>query len=219
MLQRLLSFRRALSSLIYDVVYKQGHQYLIIINKVKEALKKALNVLDIDLEIFELVTFINEKGEFIHIFPDFRGEAAQPSLDREIEEVETWYQFYLEDFEEQHMDKDDFFKEKNIPESFQAFVYTKDEKGNIDGIVFQGYSSRIDRDLALARQGREFWWGTRRPVKVDNLQKEMWVYVVETDIDRDTGKRVEKPKLRVKGRLREVYKARGKEKEKIFPFP
>jgi hypothetical protein len=45
----------------------------------------------------------------------------------------------------------------------------------------------------------------------------MWVYVVETDYDRDAGERIVNPELRVRGKLREVFKVKGKEMEKIFP--
>jgi hypothetical protein len=200
-----------LSTLIYDVVFKQDHQYLIIIDKATETLRKALDVLDVDFEIFEFVTFTNQKGDKAYVFPDFREEAAHPP-----EENETWYQFYFDDVEELNIDKETFFKEKNIG-LFQAFVYTKDKEGKIDGIVFQGYRSRLDRDLRGRKNENEFRWGTRRPVKLDNLRVGMWVYVVETDYDRDAGERIVNPELRVRGKLREVFKVKGKEMEKIFP--
>lgn len=42
--------------------------------------------------------------------------------------------------------------------------------------------------------------------------------MVETDYDRDTGESIKNPKLRVRGKLREVYKVKGKEREKSFQF-
>ena len=202
-----------LSTLIYDVVFKQDHRYLIIIDRVTETLKEALNILNVDFKIFEFVTFINQKGDKAYAFPNFRDEAAQPP-----EESETWYQFCFDDVEELDIDKETFLREKNIG-FFQAFVYTKDKEGKIDGIVFQGYRSRLDRDLGGRKNKNEFQWGTRRPVKLDNLRVGMWVYVVETNIDGDTGEKIKNPKLRVRGKLREVYKERGKKRERIFPSP
>jgi len=118
-----------LSTLIYDVVFKQDHRYLIIIDRVTETLRKALNVLNIDFELFEFVTFTNQKGDKAYVFPDFREEATHPP-----EENEIWYEFHFDEVEELNIDKETFFKEKNIG-PFQAFVYTKDEGGKIDGIV------------------------------------------------------------------------------------
>lgn len=211
------SVYRDLSSLIYQVVYEQEHQYLIIIDRITELLEKALSLLDINTRIFEFITFVNDEGRYAYLFQDFRGEVDQVSMRQEHEPLETWYDIYLEDIEEPNIDKESFLNEKKISNPPQAYTYTRSENGEIDGIVFQGYSSRLDRDLARYRETGEFSWGTRKPIKLSNLHKGMWVYVVETNIDGDTGKQVERPKLRVKGRLKEVYKVRGKKKEKIFP--
>lgn len=88
----------------------------------------------------------------------------------------------------------------------------------MDDIVFQGYCSRLDRDLRGRKNKNEFRWETRKPVKLDNLKAGMWVYVVETDYDRDTGEKIKNPKLRVRGKLKEIYKVKDKEQEKTFPI-
>lgn len=129
------------------------------------------------------------------------------------EKEEIWNTFYFEPEEVSNMTKEDFFKMHRI-KAFQAYAYIRNSSGEITGIVFQGYKSRIDRHL---KEGR-YRWGTRKAINANNLKMDMRVFVVETDYDLDTRERVIKPRLRMAGRLKEVFAEKnGKNVRKIFP--
>lgn len=80
--------------------------------------------------------------------------------------------------------------------------------------MFQGYKNRLDKHI---KQGR-FRWDTRRPIRTSKLKVGMNVFVFETNYDLDTGEILTKPKLRMKGKLREVWQEVDDKKiEKLFP--
>jgi hypothetical protein len=81
-------------------------------------------------------------------------------------------------------------------------------------IAFQGYKNRIDRDLA----NNVYWWSTKQPVRIESLRKEMKLYIMGTNIDGDTGIKVDKPKVGIEGLLTEVWLMRNDDKlKKVFP--
>lgn len=212
------SVYRNIDHLLNEVLNTQEHQYLIVIDRVTDALTSALSKLKLNIRLHPINTFANESNEYVFLFPDFRDQTAEPAEPSGSKDsVETWYQFYMTDVEEMSMSKEDFLKERKIA-PFQGFTYTRDQAGNIDGIVFQGYRNRIEKDqMILKTNPEQFWWGTRRPIKLENLFVGMQVFVLETDYDMDTGRRTENPQVRVHGKLREVLKARADAKERLFP--
>lgn len=109
------------------------------------------------------------------------------------------------------LDKSTFLEKHHIG-LVRGFVYTRNETGEIDGVVFLGYKSRIDKHLKKGIKS----WNTARPISTKNLKEDMWVYIGETDYDLDTRKQTINPKIRVKGRLKKVYRVLGKEKKKCF---
>jgi len=130
-----------------------------------------------------------------------------------LEEGQIWNVFYFEPLKAPNITKKAFFKEHKI-KSLLAYAYTTDTRGEITGIVFQGYKSRIDKNMKLKLN----CWDTRHEVKIGNLKVNMKVYVLETTYDLDTGERVQKPRLRMLGRLKEVWREKnGKKIEKLFP--
>ncbi|MEM3389844.1 MAG: hypothetical protein QW506_02760 [Thermoproteota archaeon] len=123
--------------------------------------------------------------------------------------LKTRYAFLFEPEPVPDMSKQEFIKKYGITPP-QAYTFVKNEQGEIEGIVFQGYRSRIDKQL----ERKEYSWDTEKKVDVKKLHKGMTVYVLETDYDADTNERIEKPKLRIVGRLKEVWRV---QKKKLFP--
>ncbi|MBO3798319.1 MAG: hypothetical protein QW506_00520 [Thermoproteota archaeon] len=205
----------SVDALIYELVYNRRHSLLVIIDEIDEDLKKAQKLINADIKVVKVSAYTKAgadrlEDDYALLFTELYEERPQATIEGE---VETWYDFFFEPEQVPDEDKESFFKRHGI-NPFQAYVYIRNEFGEIEGIVFQGYKSRIDAHLAEGR----YVWGTRRPVNVENLSEGMKVYVVETDYDVDTGKRIEKPKLRMVGRLKEVWLTRNGQKiEKLFP--
>lgn len=130
------------------------------------------------------------------------------------EEEEVWNAFYFDPFDRvPKITKEKFFQKHGI-KTFVAYAYLRDPKGEITGIVFQGYKNRIDDHIEANRHT----WGTRKSINAGRLKVGMNVYVVETVYDLDTGEKLENPMLRMAGTLREVWLEKQDEKvEKLFP--
>lgn len=139
-------------------------------------------------------------------------ESTKPVLE---EGKEIWNVFYFDPLDKvPSVTKEDFFKAHKI-KALQSYKYIKDSSGEITGIVFQGYKSRIDKHIKSGK----YRWDTRRPIRTSNLKIGMQVFVVETDYDLDTGEKLAKPRLRMAGKLKEVWQEKDNEKiEKLFPY-
>ncbi len=154
-----------------------------------------------------------------HEIKPFKQEVKETHLmeeneiTEEVPEDEIRYDFIFEFIEDPKWDKQQFFDEYGI-KFVQAYVYTKRE-GKITGIVFQGYKSRIENAL---EKGTASSWDTTKSVGIENLFVGMDVYVTETNYDGDTNKRTDDPKVRIRGKLKEVNKMKsGRKVEKLFP--
>jgi len=206
-----------LHDLTYQLIFKQTHEILLIADKISAAWMTAIEKLNFPVRPLELSTFVPDDSESpfedcIHLIPSFREDIGE---ERAYDE-EIWYRCYLNEITTPDIPKQTFFEKHGLT-LFQAFAYTRDSDGKITGLVFQGYRNRIDRDLSGSRD--QIWWGTRAPIKIDNLYVGMPVYVVETEYDVDQHKRVENPKVRIQGKLREVYRVRGAQRQLLFPQP
>jgi len=101
----------------------------------------------------------------------------------EEDEVNIRYEYVYDHIEDPKWDKKQYFEENGI-KSVQGPVYFK-KQGKIEGIVFQGYRSRIERDLKKGGSS----WDTSRSLNIENLFVGMDIYVIETNDDKDTVKR------------------------------
>jgi len=197
----------SVSKLLQQVIFEQDLEVLIVIDRDSDELQKALNKLNISCHSIEFETFARGDKlteDHLHRFSKLNEVALEPS--------EAWFEVAFDFLDDPKLDKKHFLKKHKIS-AVQAFAYTRDETGEIDGIVFQGYKNRIERALKKGIKS----WDTAKPIRTDNLKEGMRIYIGETDYDLDTGEHVKKPKIRVRGRLKEVYRVLGKEKEKIFP--
>jgi hypothetical protein len=65
---------------------------------------------------------------------------------------------------------------------------------------------------------KKTWAETARPVDPTSYIIDMDVYIGETLWDGDTGEKVDDPKYRIKGKLKEIYRIDGGKETKIFPL-
>jgi hypothetical protein len=117
-----------------------------------------------------------------------------------------WYTVCFKLIDTPNTSKERFLHEYGI-KLVRAYAYTKNEQGELTGIVFIGYRNRIDKNLKKER----YRWGTQRKMKSKNLHKGMKIYIVETKKDEDTSKTDKNPKLRVVGSLNEMWLCRSKD--------
>jgi len=197
----------SVSKLLQQVIFEQDLQVLIVIDRDSEALQKALSKLTISCNSIEFETFVRGDKlteDHLHRFSKLNEVALEPT--------EAWTELAFDFLDDPKIDKKHFLKKHKIS-TVQAFAYTRDKSGKIDGIVLQGYKNRIERALKKGIKN----WDTAKPIRTNNLRKGMWIHIGETDYDPDTGEHVKNPKIRVRGRLKKVYRIVGKKKEKIFP--
>jgi hypothetical protein len=203
---------RNIDSLIDNLIEK--HSILVIIDEIDDDLRKAVELLRADIKTIQFSAYQKEddKGlnkDYVIWFTDIYSEKTT-FADKGIE---TYYRFYYDLKSTPNLDKNEFLRQHGIG-TFQGYAFIRDANGENKGIAFQGYKNRIDRDLA----NKEHWWSIKRPVRTESLRKGMQLYVMETNIDGDTGIRVDKPKVRIEGLLTEVWLMRDNDKlKKVFP--
>lgn len=204
----------SISDLIYKVVFEIPKSLVIIIDKINDELKEVVekNISKFsDTKVVEFKTYVRTEGkkrQFIHEF-----EPLLEKVGEEKEEVGTWYKLNLSNVQYLQERRVTFDKKHKISKYAQGFVYSKNKKNEIDGIVILWYKSNIDR---LVKEGREYA-ATGKPIDVKNLELGMDVFLVELQYDRNINKRIGDPKARVHGKLDEVIRVDGDTETRIFP--
>jgi hypothetical protein len=209
-----------LDALIYDLVYRLSHTVLIVMDEKSEVLRQVQDLLRVPVRIIEFKTYVADlekglKSEHIHRFEPLiepEGEITRPTID-------TVYRFDYDVVEEPNTPRQEFEKKYGLPKRIQGYNYIRNEDGEVTGIVFAGYKSPIDEHIKEYRKEIPYpiWWRTRRPVDVSNLKVGMDVYVLDAYIDRALGKKTPSPKVKLKGKLREVYREDAGKETRIFP--
>jgi hypothetical protein len=192
----------------------ERHSILVIIDEIDDDLLKAVELLRADIKTIQFSAYQKEdegglNKDYVIWFTDIYSEKTT-FADKGIE---TYYRFYYDLKSTPDIDKNEFLRQHDIG-VFQGYAFIRDANGENKGIAFHGYKNSIDRNLA----NKEYWWSTKRPVRTESLRKGMELYVMETNIDGDTGIRVDKPKVRIEGSLTEVWLMRDNDKlKKVFP--
>jgi len=201
----------SIPDLIYDMVFMRPKSLAIIIDAIRDDLRTVVknNISKFsDTKLIEFKTYcktVNGKKKFIHRFKPLFEEVGEVE-----EDVRTWYKLVLEDLEFMQQSRSTFDKQHNISKYSQGFVYSK----TTDAIIILWYKSNIDRHF---EKEKKTYAATGRPLNVNKLKQGMSVYVVELQYDRNTGRRINDPKVRVHGKLKEVIKVDGDVETKVFP--
>jgi hypothetical protein len=185
------------------------------IDGLDESLKQVQNYINVPIRYLPIETYINrETGETVHRFKPLyqEEEAAIPT------EVGTFYRFLLDDVEIIDIPRSKFDEEHNISKHTQGYTFIRDANGEPTGVVFWWYRNRMERHIKEdVTADKKTWAGTARPVDPTSYKIDMDVYIGETIWDGDTGEKVDDPKYRIKGKLKEIYRIDGEKKTKIFP--
>jgi hypothetical protein len=97
----------------------------------------------------------------------------------------------------------------------QGFVYSKNRKNEIDGVIVLWYKSNIDEYFIKTQRD---YVSTGRSFNTSKLFVGMEVFLVELQYDREVNRRIEDPKARIRGKLKSVMKVDGDNETKIFPL-
>nr|MDO8097738.1 hypothetical protein [Candidatus Njordarchaeota archaeon] len=204
-----------LDQLIDDAMEEDVPNVIVPIDGLDESLKKIQDYVGVPIRYIPIETYINaESGETIHhIEPLYQlEEAAKPT------EIGTFYQFNLKDVKVIDIPRIKFDEEHRITRHAQGYTFIRDKDGEPTGVLFWWYRNRVERHIKedITEDGQS-WAGTARPIDPSSYKLDMDVYVGETMYDRDTGQKVDDPKYRIRGKLKEIQRIDGGKKTKIFP--
>lgn len=206
----------SLSDLIYELVFIRPKSLVVVIDKISEELREVMekNISKFsDTKVIQFDTYASiekNKKAFIHKFtPAYEEELGELS-----EEPGTWYKLYLEDVQPVNEGRTTFDPKHNVSKFAQGFVYSKNRKNEIDGVVVLWYKSNIDEYFIKAQRD---YVSTGRSFNINKLSVGMEVFLVELQYDREVNRRIEDPKARIRGKLRSVMKVDGDTETKIFP--
>ena len=189
---------------------------IIPINGLDESLKKVRDYISVPMRYIPIETFVNtESGERIHSFtPLYQVEETPKAV-----EIGTFYQFLLDNVELIDIPRLKFDKKHGISKHAQGYTFIRDESGEPTSVLFWWYRSHMEKHIKEdITEDQKTWAGTGRPVDPSSYKIDMDVYLGETLWDGNTGKKIDEPKYRIKGKLKEIYRVDGEKKTKIFPI-
>jgi hypothetical protein len=208
---------RYLDQLIDSAMDEDIPTVIIPIDGLDESLTQVQDYISVPIRYLPIETYVNpETGETLHHFKPLYQveEAAKPT------EAGTFYQFLLDDVEIIDISRSKFDEEHGISKHAQGYTFVRDVNGEPVGVVFWWYRNRVERHIKEdVTIDKKTWAGTARPVDPSSYKIDMDVYIGETIWDGDTGEKVDDPKYRIKGKLKEIYRVDGEKKTKIFPLP
>jgi HKD family nuclease len=105
-----------------------------------------------------------------------------------------------------------FDKKHNLSKYSQGWVYSKDKKNNIDGIVVLWYKSSIDNNFPSKKRPFIF---TRKKLNTNKLKAGIDVYLIENKVDPIGDNKYIKPRARAHGKLIKVVKKFGDFKSEL----
>lgn len=135
----------------------------------------------------------------------------RPSRRSEMETLP--YRWYIEDVKTLNESRETFDAEHHISKYAQSAAYSRDENGQIDGVVVLWWKSSIEQ--FYPSESRNFLSTGKR---LKQLKLGVPVYLVENKWDRGVGvKKVENPKARARGKLVALTKVEDDSQTVIFP--
>lgn len=206
---------RYLDQLIDSAMNEDIPTVIIPIDGLDDSLKQVQDYINVPIRYLPIETYINpETRETVHHFTPLYQEEAPITT-----EVGTFYRFLVTDVEIIDIPRSKFDEEHNISKHAQGYTFIRDANGAPTGVVFWWYRNRLERHIKKdITVDKKTWAETARPVDPTSYNIDMDVYIGETLWDGDTGEKVNDPKYRIKGKLKEIYRIDGGKETKIFPL-
>ena len=212
-----------IDDLIYSVLHENADPTVILIfdeldeqliSEIRDEIKAPIIPLEFKVFTPGKETNINKDPiyEYTPLLDEEEGEFKFPER-----KTSTLYKFEYNVIDFPNSPRKEFVKEHDLTKRIQGYVYTRDDSGNVTGIVFAGYKSIIDDHIKNEFKNKRSWWTTARPVDVSNFDKNTKLYVLDSYYDKAAKKHIKTPKLRYIAKIEKISRIDGEEETKLYP--